>query len=85
MLAPGDRITQRTDGRWMGRYTVQTPTGTERKCVYGRTYREAQKKLALAMGDAARGIVYDDENQTVGEYITQWLSDSAKHTVKATT
>jgi len=37
------------------------------------------------MGDAARGIVYDDENQTVGEYITQWLSDSAKPTVKATT
>jgi integrase len=37
------------------------------------------------MGDAARGIVYDDENQTVGEYITQWLWDSAKHAVKATT
>jgi integrase len=85
MPAPGDRITERRDGRWMGRYTVQTPTGTERKSVYGRTYKEAQKKLALAMGDAARGLVYDDENQTVGEYITQWLSDSAKHTVKATT
>jgi integrase len=85
MPAPGDRITQRRDGRWMGRYTVQAPTGTERKAVYGRTYSEAQKKLALAMGDAARGIVYDDENQTVGEYITQWLSDSAKPTVKATT
>jgi integrase len=84
MPAPGDRITKRKDGRWMGRYTVQTPTGTKRKPVYGRTYKEAEKKLAVAMGDAARGIVYDDENQTVGEYITQWLSDSAKHAVKAT-
>ena len=37
------------------------------------------------MGDAARGLVYDVENQTVGEYITQWLTDSAKHAVKATT
>jgi integrase len=47
-------------------------------------YKEVEKKLAEARGDAARGIVYDDENQTVGKYITRWLSDSAKHTVKAT-
>jgi hypothetical protein len=85
MPAPGDRITKRKDGRWMGRYTVQTPTRPKRKPVYGRTYKEVEKKLALAMGDAARGIVYDDENQTVGEYRTRWLSDSAKHAVKATT
>jgi integrase len=68
----------------MGRYTIHTPNGTKRKPVYGRTYKEAEKKLAVAMGDAARGIVYDDENQTVGKYMTQWLSDSAKHAVKAT-
>src|SRR5215218_8477163 len=85
MPAPGDRITKRKDGRWMGRHTVPTPTGTKRKPVYGRTYNEAEKKLALAMGDAARGIVYDDENQTVGEYMTQSLSYSAKHSMKANT
>ncbi len=85
MPAPGDRITKRGDGRWMGRYTVQTSTGTARRSVYGHTYKEAERKLAVAMGDAARGIVYDDENQTVGKYITQWLADSAQHAVKATT
>jgi integrase len=84
MPAPGDRITKRKDGRWMGRYTVHTPTGTTRKPVYGRTYKEAERKLAVARGDAARGIVYDDGNQTVGQYVTRWLSDSAKHAVKAT-
>jgi integrase len=84
MPAPGNRITERDDGRWMGRYTVQTSTGAARRAVYGRTYKEAEKKLAVAMGDAARGIVYDDENQTVGKYMTRWLSDSAKHAVKAT-
>jgi len=68
----------------MGRYTVQTSTGTVRRSVYGRSYMEAEKKLAVAMGDAARGIVYDDENQTVGKYMTRWLSDSAQHAVKAT-
>jgi integrase len=84
MPATGDRITKRGDGRWMGRYTVQTSTGTERKSVYGRSYKEAERRLAVAMGDAARGIVYDDENQTVGKYMIRWLSDSAKHAVKAT-
>jgi len=68
----------------MGRYTVQTSTGTERKSVYGRSYKEAERRLAVAMGDAARGIVYDDENQTIGKYMIRWLSDSAKHAVKAT-
>src|SRR5919107_1133291 len=84
MPAKGDRITKRGDGRWMGRYTVQTSTGTARRAVYGHSYKEAERKLAVAMGDAARGIIYDDKNQTVGKYITQWLSDSAKHAVMAT-
>lgn len=30
------------------------------------------------MGDVARGIVFDDENMTVAEYMTRWLEDSAK-------
>jgi integrase len=85
MPAKGDGITKRNDGRYMARYTVQTPDGPKRKVIYGRKYKEIEKKLAEARGDAARGIVYDDENQTVGEYMTRWLSDSAKHAVKATT
>ena len=84
MPAPGDRSRNGTmDGGW-GDIQCKPQTGTQRKSVYGRTYKEAEKKLALAMGDAARGIVYEDENQTVGKYMTRWLSDSAKHTVKAT-
>lgn len=36
--------------------------------IYGRKYKEVEKQLAEVRGDAARGIVYDDENQTVGKY-----------------
>jgi integrase len=78
MPAPKDRIYMRKDGRYEGRYTVQTPDGTKRKRVYGRKYKEVQKKLAEAMGDAARGIVFDDENQTVAQYMERWLEDSAR-------
>jgi integrase len=78
MPAPKDRIYKRKDGRYEGRYTVDTPDGPVRKRVYGRKYKEVQRKLAEAMGDAARGIVFDDENMTVANYMTRWLEDSAK-------
>jgi hypothetical protein len=29
------------------------------------------------MGDATRGIYFDDENQTVTQYMERWLEDSA--------
>jgi integrase len=37
-----------------------------------------QRKLAEAMGDAAKGIYFDDENQTVAQYMDRWLEDSAR-------
>jgi integrase len=78
MPAPKGRIYKRKDGRYEGRYTVHTPDGPVRKRVYGRKYKEVQRKLAEAMGDAVRGIVFDDENMTVSEYMERWLEDSAK-------
>ena len=85
MPAPKDRIYKRKDGRYEGRYTIQTPDGPKRKRVYGRKYKEVQRKLAEAMGDAARGLVFDDENMTVGEYLDRWLSDAVRGSVREST
>ena len=85
MPAPKDRIYKRKDGRYEGRYTVQTPDGPKRKRVYRRKYKEVQKKLAEAMGDAARGLVFDAEKQTVAEYLNRWLTDSVRDTVRRST
>jgi len=85
MPAKGDGITKRKDGRYMARYTVQTPDGPKRKLIYGRKYKEVEKKLDEARGDAARGIVYDDENVTVGDYLDRWLSDCVRGTVREST
>ena len=52
MPAKGDGITKRKDGRYVGRYTVQTPDGPKRKYIYGRKYKEVEKKLAELRGDA---------------------------------
>jgi integrase len=85
MPAKGDGITKRKDGRYMARYTVQTPDGPKRKVIYCRKYKEVERKLNEARGDAARGIIYDAENITVGEYLTKWLSDSVRDTVRKRT
>lgn len=85
MPRKGDRIVKRKDGRYMARYTVHTPQGPKRKTVYGRTYKECQQRLAELMGDAARGLTYDAENLTVGEYLTRWLSDAVRDTVRQRT
>jgi integrase len=78
MPAKGDGITKRKDGLYMARYTVQTPDGPKRKTIYGRKYNEVKRKRDLAVGDAAKGIYFDDENMTVSEYMIRWLEDSAK-------
>lgn len=85
MAATGDRITKRKDGLFQGMYTAQTPSGPKRKYIYGRKYKDVEKKLAEAMGDAAKGIVYDDKNLTVGDFFDLWLSDSVRGTVREST
>jgi integrase len=85
MPAKGDGITKRKDGRYIARYTVQTPEGPKRKVIYGRKYKEVEKELAEARGDAARGLVFDADNLKLGEYLDQWLADSVADTVRPTT
>ena len=75
MPAKGDGITKRKDGRYMARYTAQTPDGPKRKTIYGRKYKDVEKELAEARGDAARGIVFDAKGQTVREWLERWLED----------
>lgn len=78
MPTKGDGITKREDGRYMARYTIHTPEGPKRKTIYGRKYKEVVKKLAEARGDAARGIVFDAEGITLGQWLERWLEDAVK-------
>lgn len=85
MPAKGDGITKRKDGRYMARYTVRTPDGPKRKTIYGKKYGEVEKKLNEARANADQGLVYDAAKLTTGEYLTAWLADSVKDTVRQRT
>jgi integrase len=78
-------ITRRKDGRWEARYYVPTVNGTKRKTIYGKTQAEVRDKLTKALSDRIDGIVYDDENMTVGEYLDGWLKGSVKGSVRQST
>src|SRR5918997_893372 len=79
MPATGDRITKRKHGLFQKMYTAQTPDSPKRKYIYGRKKKDVERRLAEAMGDAARGIVFDADTLTVG----QWLDFVALRRSKA--
>jgi integrase len=78
-------ITRRKDGRWEARYYVPTVNGTKRKTIYGKTQAEVRDKLTKALSDRIDGIVYDDENMTVEEYLDVWLKGSVYGSVRRST
>ncbi len=78
-------ITRRKDGRWMGRYTIQTADGPKQKAVYGKTRAEVAEKMTAAMAERDKGLVFDDENMTVGEYLDSWLSGSVRGSARQST
>jgi integrase len=72
-------------GLYMARYTVQTPTGSKRKTLYGKTRREVDEKLTEAKANRDGGLVFDADNLKLGEYLGRWLTDSVRDTVRPTT
>src|SRR5215207_3676239 len=78
-------ITRRKDGLYMARYWIETLKGSKRKTMYGKKREEVADKLARALAERANGIVYDDENLTVGEYLDSWLKGSVRGSVRQST
>lgn len=77
----GEGTIGKVSGRnlYVARHYVDMPDGSrKRRAIYGKTRKDVRDKLTAAMGDAAKGIVCDDENQTVAQWMARWLEDSAK-------
>lgn len=78
-------IRKRGDGRYEARYTVLTATGPKRKSVYGKHREDVRDALAKALSDQVDGIICDDENMSVGEYLDQWLKKCVRGSVRQST
>ncbi len=75
-------IYKRQDGRYEGRYTVQTATRVKRKAVYGKTRADVATKLAKALAERENGLTFDAGKLTVGDYLTRWMTDSVQNSVR---
>ena len=75
-------IYQRQDGRWVA--AVRDVNG-RRVYRYARTQAEASAKLTVALKATADGIALPSEQQTVAEFLTAWLEESARRTLRPST
>jgi len=70
---------------YRGAYVVHTAEGPKRRYVTGKTRDEVHDKLIEALGNRAQGLNFDAGNLKVGEYLTRWLKDSVRGTVRPST
>jgi predicted Zn-dependent peptidase len=63
---------------------ISLPDG-KRRYLYAKTKREVQAKLRQAQQDLDGGILVSPDRQTVGQFLTDWLENTAKPSVRAKT
>ncbi|MBI4491372.1 MAG: site-specific integrase [Chloroflexi bacterium] len=79
-------IYQAPDGRWVAVVDQGYVDGKrKRKVYYGTTRKEAAERLKTALHDQAAGLPLPSERLTVGQFLDQWLKDSAKPSVRPKT
>lgn len=74
-------ITKRKDGRYMGRYTVES----KRKAVYGDSFEEVRQKLNEILNEIAKGAYVEPNKYSVEKWLQEWLELYALPTVKRST
>ena len=76
----GSKPRRKSNGRYEACTTLDTPTGRKRVSFYGATAKEAADKRTAAIADRNRGALFvDPARLTVGEYLEQWLTDTARY------
>jgi integrase len=79
-------IYRRSDGRWAGVVHLGYEGGKrQRKAFYGKTRQEVAQKLTTALRTHQQGLPLAGERQTVGQFLSQWLEESAKPSVRTST
>jgi len=72
-------IYRRQDGRWVASITLETG---RRKTFYGKTRKEVQEKLKIALREQQQGTLVTAPQQTVKQFLDDWLENSHKQNVR---
>ena len=74
-------VYRRGDGRVVGEWV---DANGKRRYISGETRTGVKRRLRELLADRDRGIAYDSENLTVGDYLGRWL-EAAKGSVRQRT
>jgi integrase len=69
----------RKDGRWCASITLEN---RKRKAFYGKTRKEVQEKLRVALNEQKQGILSTGPQQTVNQFLEQWLEEIHKPSIR---
>src|SRR6266702_11118 len=75
-------IYQRKDGRWTASITVE---GRKRKYIYGKTRKEVQEQLKVALHEQQQGKLAVGPKQTVEQFFNSWLEEVHKPAIRIST
>lgn len=81
---PGEgSITQRADGRWVGRLNMGFVDGRRKaKSYYGVTFDEVRQRLTEALAARDKGQDPVSERGTLQAFLLQWLEDSVRPSLR---
>jgi integrase len=69
----------RKDGRWAASISLEN---RKRKTFYGKTRREVQEKLKVALREQQQGTLVTAPQQTVKQFLDDWLENTHKHNIR---
>jgi integrase len=79
-------VYRRADGRWEGKFFVDTPDGRRKRIsVYAYSERAALNELNKLRDQQRRGIPVATTTLTVAEYMSYWLEHIAEPSIRRTT
>lgn len=79
-------IYRRKDGRWVAVLHVRYSAGKrQRKAYYGVTRQEVASLLAGAVRDHQQGKRPAPEREKLGGFLSRWLDDTARHSIRRST
>lgn len=82
----GGSFSQRSDGRWEGRYYAVLPNGNrKRQHIIGRDKNLVQRRMRMEIAKAEYGSPINHSQRTVTEWIQYWLIEIAQPRLKEST
>src|SRR5260221_1504729 len=78
----GSIYQRKEDNKWVGSITLGNH---KRKVLYGKTRKEVQEKMKVALHEQQQGTLITAPQQTIKSYLEQWLEDVHKPSIRIST